>query len=172
MILSQVAAMARNRVIGKDNKLPWHLPEDMKFFREITKGHILILGRKTFESLGKPLKGRLHLVVTRQPLKSTDPLVIYVDSVSSALEEIKKVASQWPEEIMIIGGGEIYRQTLSQTDRIYLTVIEKDFEGDAHFPEFSDHEFKLVDQKQHSDPLPFSFRIYERRSNSPKSKSI
>lgn len=166
MILSQVAAMARNRVIGKDNKLPWHLPEDMKFFREVTKGHILLLGRKTFESLGKPLPGRLHIVITRQPLKSNDPMVIYVTSVSEALEEIKNVAAQWPEEIMIIGGGEIYRQTLPQTDRIYLTVIDKDFEGDAYFPEFSEKDFALVDQKQNQGPLPFSFRVYERRADS------
>ncbi len=162
MIFSQVAAMAQNRVIGKDNKLPWNLPEDMKFFREVTKGHILILGRKTFDSLGGPLKGRLHVVITRQPLKSIDPMVIYVASFDEAILEIKKVVSDWPEEIMIIGGGEIYRQTLPATNRIYLTVIEKDFEGDAHFPDFSEKDFTLVDRKQKKGPPPFSFRIYNR----------
>ena len=78
MIFSQVAAMARNRVIGKDNHLPWNLPEDMKFFREVTKGHILLMGRKTFDSFPQPLKGRLHIVVSRQVLTSKDPMVIYV----------------------------------------------------------------------------------------------
>ena len=164
MIFSQVAAMAQNRVIGKDNHLPWNLPEDMKFFREVTQGHILLMGRKTFDSFEKPLKGRLHIVVTRQPLKSKDPMVIYVTSLTEAHAEIKKVAAQWPEEIMIIGGGEIYRQTLPQTQRIYLTVIEKDFEGDAHFPEFSESEFALIEKKKKDGPLPFSFRVYARRT--------
>lgn len=163
MIFSQVAAMARNRVIGKDNHLPWNLPEDMKFFREVTKGHILLMGRKTFDSFPQPLKGRLHIVVSRQVLTSKDPMVIYVTSLESAIAEIKKVASQWPEEIMIIGGGEIYRQTLPQTERIYLTVIDQDFEGDARFPEFSENEFVLTENKQKDGPLPFSFRIYDRK---------
>ncbi len=164
MIFSQVAAMARNRVIGKDNHLPWNLPEDMKFFREVTKGHILVMGRKTFDSFPQPLTGRLHLVITRQALSSQDPMVIYVTSFEQAMSEIKKVAAHWPEEIMIIGGGEIYRQTLPQTKKIYLTVIDQDFEGDAHFPEFNETEFVLTENQQKQGPLPFSFRVYERRS--------
>ncbi len=165
MIFSQVAAMAQNRVIGKDNHLPWSLPEDMKFFREITKGHILLMGRKTFDSFPQPLKGRLHIVVTRQALESQDPMVIYVTSLETALTEIKKASAHWPEEIMIIGGGEIYRQTLPQTKRIYLTVIDQDFEGDARFPEFNENEFVLTEKRQKEGPLPFSFRVYERQAS-------
>ena len=156
--------MAKNRVIGKDNKLPWNLPEDMKFFREVTKGHILLLGRKTFDSLGKPLPGRFHVVVTRSAQKSENPLVIFVGSIEAAMTAIKKIAGSWPEEVMVIGGSEIYRQTLPYVQRIYLTVIEKDFEGDAHFPEFSEKEFPLFEQKNIDGPLPFSFRIYQRSS--------
>jgi dihydrofolate reductase len=165
MILSQVAAMARNRVIGKNNKLPWNLPEDMKFFREKTKGHILILGRKTFDSLGKPLPGRMHIVISRQALTSENPLVIYVTNLQQGFEEIKRISASWPDEVMIIGGSEIYRQTLPLIDRIYLTVIDQDFDGDAHFPEFSEKEFSLLEQRNFTEPMPFSFRIYERRSS-------
>lgn len=168
MILSAIAAMAKNRVIGVDNKLPWSLPEDMKFFREKTKGHVMIMGRKTFDSFGgKPLPNRFHIVITRQEnYKFEDPTVQVVHDLKSAIELAHmlttKYKAKFGEEVFVIGGGEIYKQSLDVLDRIYLTVIEKDFPGDAKFPEFSEEEFKLTEKSDRSEPLPFSFRTYER----------
>ena len=167
MILSAIAAMSQNRVIGVDNKLPWHLPEDFKFFKDKTKGKVLIMGRKTFDSLGKPLPGRFHIVVTRnESYKYEDPNVEVVSDLKSAIELahmlITKHKEKFGEEVFVIGGGEIYSQSLDVLDRIYLTVIERDFPGDAKFPEFSDKDFKLVAREDRTEPLPFSFRIYEK----------
>lgn len=165
MIFSHIAAMSLNRVIGKDNGLPWHLPEDFKFFKDKTKGHILIMGRKTFESLGKPLPGRFHIVISRHPNTSQLSDVIWVTSFQEAAEVARSLVPKWPEEVFIIGGGEIYKQTLPFADRIYLTVIEKNFEGDAYYPEFNESEFVLKDKQDRTAPLAFSFRTYERKKN-------
>ena len=167
MILSAIAAMAKNRVIGTGNKLPWHLPEDFKFFKEKTKGKVLIMGRKTFESLGKPLPTRFHIVITRNAdYKYEDPNVEVVSNLQQAVELAHmlttKYFAKFGDEVFICGGGEIYKQALDVTDRIYLTVIEKDYEGDAKFPEFSENEFKLTQKTERSEPLPFSFRTYDR----------
>jgi dihydrofolate reductase len=174
VILSAIAAMAKNRVIGKDNKLPWHLPEDLKFFKEKTKSRVLIMGRKTFDSLlvqmgGKPLPGRFHIVITRnESYRFEDPLVQIVPNMKIALELAHMLTDKYKEkfgdEVFVIGGGEIYRESLDILNRIYLTVIEKDFEGDAKFPEFSESEFKLTHKADRTEPLPFSFRTYERES--------
>lgn len=165
MILSHIAAMAQNRVIGKDNGLPWHLPEDFEFFKQKTKGHILIMGRKTFESLGKPLPKRFHIVISRQKMTSNLSDVVFVSSFEEAVKHAKKIGKDWPEEVFIIGGGEIYKQTLPYTDRIYLTVIEKNFDGDAHYPEFNEKDFILQDRQDRKEPIPFSFRTYIRQKN-------
>lgn len=160
--------MAQNRVIGTDNKLPWHLPEDFKFFKDKTKGHVLIMGRKTFESLGKPLPNRFHIVITRQECyRYEDPNVQVVHDLKSALELAHmlttKFKAKFGDEVFVVGGGEIYAQAMDIVDRIYLTVIEKDFEGDAKFPEFSEDDFNLTRNDQRTEPLPFSFRTYERK---------
>jgi dihydrofolate reductase len=168
MILSSIAAMARNRVIGTGNKLPWHIPEDFKFFKEKTKGHILILGRKTFESLGKPLPNRFHIVITRnEGYKFEDPNVQVVNNLNSALELAHmlttKFHAKFGDEVFVAGGGEIYTQAMDLVDRIYLTVIEKDFEGDAKFPEFPENDFQMTRNDHRPEPIPFSFRTYERK---------
>lgn len=165
MILSQIAAMSRNRVIGKDNKLPWRLPEDLKFFKEKTKNKILIMGRKTFESLPSLLPDRYHIVVSRTQIESDEEDVIFVTSLDQALKKAEKMIaeSEWPEEVMICGGSEIYKQMLPQTDKIYLTVIDKDFEGDAYFPEFNLQDFKLVEETPRTEPLPFRFCTFARK---------
>lgn len=163
MIVSHLAAMTNNRVIGVNNGLPWSLPEDMKFFKEKTTGHIMIMGRKTFEGLPGILPKRLHIVITRQKdYKAEHERVIIVESLEKALEEAKKHTAQWGDEVFVIGGGEIFTQSLPYTNRIYLTVIEKEFPGDAYFPEFDTNTFKLVEKKDRAEPFPFSFRIYER----------
>ena len=168
MILSSIAAMARNRVIGTDNKLPWHIPEDFKFFREKTKGHVLIMGRKTFESLGKPLPNRFHIVITRQEsYKFEDPTVQVVHNMNSALELAHllttKYQAKFGDEVFVAGGGEIYTQAMDLVDRIYLTVIDQDFPGDAKFPEFNESDFELTRNDKRTEPVPFSFRTYERK---------
>jgi dihydrofolate reductase len=163
MILSAVAAMAKNRVIGVNNTLPWHLPEDLQFFKDKTKGKIMIMGRKTFESLPKPLPGRYHLVITRQTNYKVDhPMVEILGSLPEAIARAKAMIPHWPEEVCIVGGGEIYKESLPVLHRIYLTVIEKDFEGDAKFPEFDESVFKLKSREERTEPMRYSFRLYER----------
>lgn len=166
MILSHIVAAAKNGVIGTQNSLPWELPEDMKFFREKTKGHIMIMGRKTFDSFGgKPLPHRFHIVITRHENKSEIPNVVYVKSIADALEKARLVLNQYPEEVFIIGGGEIYAQTIHIVDRIYLTRIDKDFDGDAIYPMIPQNEFFLEEKKDRHDPISFSFLTYRRIKN-------
>jgi dihydrofolate reductase len=164
MIVSQIAAMAKNRVIGSNLKLPWHIPEDLKFFKDTTKGHIIIHGRKTYESLGyKPLPNRLNIIITRNPdaVPFHKDIVIFTD-LKEALDYAATKTGEWGEEVFIGGGEEIYRLALPYTDRIYLTVIEKEFEGDAKFPEFDTSLFKEIHRDERTGPIPFSFRTYEK----------
>jgi dihydrofolate reductase len=161
MILTHVTAMSRNRVIGSQNKLPWSIPEDLKFFRATTKGHIMIMGRKTFDSIGaKPLPQRYHIVITRQDLQTENPLVTYVKTLEEALEVARRLTPQWGEEVFIVGGGEVYKQSMNITDKIYLTVIHQDFEGDTYYPEIPLDKFKLTNKSDRTDPVPFSFLTY------------
>lgn len=169
MILSAIAAMAANRVIGLNNKLPWHLPEDLKFFREKTKNKILIMGRKTFESLGQPLLNRFHIVITRQAeYRYEHPNVQVVGSLAMAIELAHMLSDKYKQkfgdEVFIVGGGEIYKESLDVINRLYLTVIEKDFVGDAYFPEFDVQALPLKEKQDliSTTQIPFSFRTYER----------
>lgn len=163
MIVSAIAAMALNRVIGKNNQLPWHYPEDLKFFRDKTKGRVLIMGRKTFDSLGKPLPGRFHIVVSRSMNVSVNDMVRFVQDIPQALclaEEIVRKDPRWGDEIFVVGGGEIYRQSIPHWDRLYLTLIQEQPEGDAHFPEFPAADFVVT--KESSSP-GLVFLEYHRR---------
>jgi len=164
MILSAIAAMAQNHVIGKNGDLPWRIPEDFKFFKDKTSGHIMIMGRKTFESLGGPLPKRLHVVITRQNDYEPDGAHV-VSTIGEAMDycQAQTDSGAWPEEVFIIGGGEIYKQMLGVTDRLYLTEIQQDFEGDAKFPEFSADDFEEVARVNRSQPVPFDFVTYERK---------
>ncbi len=164
MILSQISAMAKNRVIGINNNLPWEIPEDMKFFRAKTKGHIMIMGRKTFESLGTPLPGRFHIIITRQKNYHYEhPQVKVVGTVNEAVALAKTILPEWPEEVFIIGGGEIYKESLPVTNKIYLTIIEEEFDGDAYYPELPNC-FQMVERKEVADSvIPFAFTTWERR---------
>lgn len=171
MILSQIAACAANRVIGTQGDLPWDLPEDMAFFREKTKGHIMIMGRKTFDSFqGKPLPKRVHIVVTRnqkdlefKPQESSP--VFRVESIEQAIDKAQSLLPQWPEEVFIIGGGEIYQQTLLLADKIYLTCIEREFPGDTYFPEIPQDRFKRTEHRPIKGPVDFSFNTFEKISS-------
>lgn len=169
MILTHVVACSENRVIGSAGDLPgWNIPEDMKFFRDTTKGHIMIMGRKTFESFkGRALPNRYHIVITRDPSKqkfdSTESApVVFVSSLQEAIELSRPLTSTWGDEVFIIGGGEIYKQSLEQnlTDKIYLTLIHRKFEGDTFYPQIDENVFKLTERRDVETPIPFSFLTY------------
>ncbi len=156
-----IAAVAENNIIGKNNRLIWHLPADMKFFRNTTMGHPLIMGRKTFESFGKPLPGRRSIVITRQ----NDWNFPGVEVAHSLEEAIAMIGDN--QEFFIIGGAEIYRQTLPLCRKMYLTVIHQNFDGDTCFPEFDISEWELIHDEKHAadekNHYPYSFRTYIRK---------
>lgn len=137
MIISLIAAMDRNRLIGSDNGLPWHLPADFKHFKEVTLGKPVIMGRRTFKSIGRPLPGRKNIVISRSGFESEG--VISVASIDAALLEVSGA-----EEVMIIGGANIYGQMIDQAHRMYLTHVEASCSGDAWFPEFDDKIWSIV----------------------------
>jgi dihydrofolate reductase len=136
-MLSLIVAMSENRVIGRDGGLPWRLSADLKRFKQLTMGHHLLMGRKTFESIGRLLPGRISVVITRLADYQAAGAVV-----AHSLEAARKLAADDPE-VFIIGGGEIYRQALPQVDRIYLTRIHAQVEGDTYFPEIVDQEWTL-----------------------------
>jgi dihydrofolate reductase len=169
MILTHITACSENHVIGTHGGLPWDLPEDMKFFRDTTKNSVMIMGRKTFDSFGgKPLPNRYHIVITRDAdsLKyqaSEKSPVRAAGSVQEAIDFARGLTAQWGDEVFIIGGGEIYKQTMNIVDKIYLTVIHRQFQGDTYYPEVSAQDFELVNKSDRSDPLPFSFLTFLRK---------
>jgi dihydrofolate reductase len=140
MIVSHIVAVSRNFVIGKNNRLPWRVPDDMRYFQKVTDGHIVIMGRKNYEANGKALKNRTNIVITRnREFNPDDALVTY--DIDKALDIAR---SFHPEEVFIVGGGEIYRQTLDLADRIYITVIETEVEGDAFYPGINIPSYTIV----------------------------
>lgn len=163
MKLIPIAAVANNNVIGKDNKLLWHMSNDLKRFKELTMGHTIIMGRKTFESIGKPLPGRKTIVITRQ--KDYDARGC--ETVSDLKAAICKIKDE--SEVFVAGGGEIYRQIMSlhYTRRIYLTRIYANFEGDSFFPDIDTEKWELIEREEHEpdekNPYPYAFLIYKRK---------
>ena len=161
--ISIIAAMARNRVIGIANTLPWRLPEDLKHFKALTLGHHILMGRKTYESLGRPLPGRTSVVITRsQDLRVPGCLV--ANSIAEAV-----AACNNDNEIFFIGGEELYRQALDVADRIYLTEIKADFAGDAWFPEFDTNLWQETGRKtcKSESGLEYDFLIYDKKTLTP-----
>lgn len=154
-IISIIAAIGRNRELGKNNKLLWNIPEDMKHFRDLTSGHAVIMGRKTFESIGRPLPNRTNIVITRE----TDyraPGCTVVHSLEQSLEKAKETEK---EEIFVIGGGQIYEIAMPYVDKLYLTIVDADFEADAYFPEYTD--FKTVVSERKSQDEHYRYRFLE-----------
>lgn len=170
-MISHIVAAAENDVIGFQNDLLWDIPEDMNFFRKKTQGKIIIMGRKTFESLGVPLLNRLNIIVTRRKDYKPDGGFVF-SSIEKAIEFAKSQAviqkEQYGDEIFIIGGGEIYSQTIGIVDKIYLTRIHKSFEGDTHYPKVLLKDFKEIEKIDRSEPIPFSFLTFQRVSNFTK----
>lgn len=169
--IAAIVAMAQNGIIGADNKMLWHIPEDFKHYKTTTMGKPLIMGRKTFDSivaqLGKPLPGRTSIVVTRRTdLESTND-VIYAPSLDEAIKTAKTIAARdGVDEIFINGGGEIYKAALPQTQRIYLTLVQKDYEGDTSFPVLDDNAWRETAHTAFPDNTPpFVIKILERIKN-------
>ena len=158
-MISLMVAHDPNRVIGKDNELPWHIPADLAYFKEHTIGKGIVMGRNTFESIGRPLPKRRNIVVTR----NDDYEAEGVDVVHN-IQDAVKLAKEVHEEVMIIGGEQVFSSVLDDADRLYITLVHQSFEGDTYFPEYG-REWKLVSEseQQISNEVPFSFLVYERR---------
>lgn len=160
MTISIIVAIGENHAIGKNNQLLWHMPNDLKHFKDLTSGRTIIMGRKTFDSVGKPLPRRRNIVVTRQDI--TIPGCEIVKSVEDGLTLCKD-----EDEVFIGGGAEIYKLAMHLTDRIYLTIIHKSFDADTFFPEIDKSEWKEVKREDfepdEKNPLPYSFITLERR---------
>jgi dihydrofolate reductase len=160
MIISLVAAIAENRVIGQGGKLPWHLPDDLRRFKRVTVDHTVIMGRKTFEEIGHPLANRRNVVVSRNPGFRPRGVTV-VPSLDEAL-----ALGATEEEVFVVGGGEVYSQALPRADRLYLTVVHATPEGDAVFPVFDQQAWALVEEERHPadgrHPFAFTFRTYHR----------
>jgi len=161
-MIAFVVAVAENGVIGRDNQLIWRLPADLRHFKELTLGHPVVMGRRTFESIGKPLPGRTNIVVTRQPEWQAEGCTVAY-SVPTALE----LAHQSDELVFVIGGAEIYRQALSAADTMYLTEVHQSFEGDVFFPEINHSEWRETTRERHEPDekhaYAFSFVTLQRR---------
>jgi dihydrofolate reductase len=166
MIVSLVAAMAENRVIGKEGKVPWHLPDDLRNFKQLTLDHTVIMGRKTFEEIHRPLANRRNVVISRNP----DFRPHGVTVVPSLAEALAWGATE--REVFVIGGGEIYRLALPRADRLYLTVVHAEVEGDTYFPPFDRPDWALEEEAFHPaderHAFPFSFRTYHRVRSAPR----
>lgn len=164
--LAMIAALARNRVIGLDNQMPWHLPADLRHFKTMTLGKPIIMGRKTWDSLGRPLPGRLNIVVSRQA-----DLRLEGAEVFGSLEDALVRADAWAreqgvDELILIGGAQLYTQALPLAERLYLTRIELEPAGDAHFPEWLGHEWQRDSHAAHAaegDAPAYAFEAWSRR---------
>lgn len=167
MKVSLIVAKSQNGCIGRDNKLPWHLPGDLKYFKQATFGKPIIMGRKTWESLKGPLPGRANIVITRQ----ADYLANGARVVGSLEEAIKLAASialiDGEEEVVVIGGAEVYAQALPLVDHLYITEVHADIDGDAHFPEYDTSLWQEAGRQDFSaegpNPYDYSFVVYQRR---------
>jgi dihydrofolate reductase len=159
MTVSIIVAIAKNNAIGKDNKLLWYLPNDLKHFKDVTTGHTVIMGRKTYDSVGKPLPKRRNIIITRQAISIEGCEV--VNSLETALALCKD-----EDEVFIVGGAEIYRQSIPLTNRIYLTVIDQEFDGDSFFPELDPAEWEEKERENfepdEKNKLRYSFITLER----------
>jgi dihydrofolate reductase len=156
-IVSLIAAMANNRVIGKDNQMPWHLPADLGHFKTVTLGKPVIMGRKTYESIGRPLPGRRNIIISRNRNYKVEGCETAV-SLEEAMELVNEV-----EEIMIIGGGHVYSQAIPLADRLYLTFIDLDVDGDTQFPKFEHLKLTEVKREKHlkDEKNPYNYQFVD-----------
>jgi len=161
-MISFIVALDQKNAIGKDNQLPWHLPEDLKFFKRTTMGHPIAMGRKTHESIGRVLPGRENIVITRQPYYQCEGCTVFF-----SIDEFVAYSQKQNNEIFVIGGAEIFRETLRFANRLYLTYIDETFAGDTFFPSFNQEDWVLTSVekgiKNEENPYDYEFRIYDRK---------
>lgn len=159
-MISLIVAHDPNRVIGFENKMPWHIPGDLAYFKKVTMDKAMVMGRKTFESIGRVLPGRKNIIVTRNDDYQVDGAEVVTDLVKAI-----EIASAHHEEVMVIGGEQIFRAILPKADRLYVTLIQQSFEGDTYFPLYGD-EWVLVqttEDMQTPDGITYVYLVYERR---------
>lgn len=170
-MLSIIIAFAENRVMGRDNQLPWHLPNDLQYFKKMTMGKPMIMGRKTYESIGKPLPGRPHIIITRQegyvPPNANEQVQV-VASFDEALTAAEQLTARLEsDEVMVIGGAEICKLALPVANRLYLTEVHAEVDGDIYFPEFDKSQWQETSRENYSacdkNPYDYSFIVYERQ---------
>ncbi|AGK54592.1 dihydrofolate reductase [Bacillus sp. 1NLA3E] len=161
-MISLIWAMDENRVIGKDNQLPWHLPEDLKFFKKTTTGHPIAMGRKTHVSIGRPLPGRENIIITRNQEYTSEGCIVL-----HSVQELLHYAQQYDKEVFIIGGAEIFKEVFPFADRLYITKIYETFDGDTFFPDIDMEQWKLLFSepgvKNEKNPYHYEFFIYQRK---------
>jgi dihydrofolate reductase len=165
MRVSLIAAVAENGVIGRDGGLPWHLSDDLRRFKQLTMGHTIVMGRRTWESIGRPLPGRKTVVVTRQTAYLVDqPSVEVVPGLPAATAF---AASAGDDEVFVIGGAELYREAVGAADRMYITRVHATVDGDTYFPDINWADWRLVDSEEHGaneeNDFACSFQVFERR---------
>lgn len=166
MKVSLIVAMSQNRVIGRENQMPWHLPAELQYFKRVTMGKPVLMGRNTFESIGRPLPGRPNIVITRNADYEAEGISV-VTSVEDALDLAEQLAERDANaEAMVIGGAQIFAATLPRADRLYLTEVQAEVEGDVFFPEFAPEDWSLVSREEHAadekNPYPYSVLVLER----------
>lgn len=161
-MMSFIVAMDKNNVIGYKNEMPWHLPRDLKFFKEKTTGHTIVMGRKTFESIGRVLPNRKHVIITRDGSNLPEEV-----EVINNINEVIDLAKGTEEEIFVLGGGNIFEQLLPYADKLYVTLIDETFEGDVYFPDIPEEEFVQISKekgiKDEKNPYDYYFIEYERK---------
>jgi len=166
MRIAMIWAMAENRVIGRGNMLPWHLPNDLKYFKRLTTGKPVIMGRKTYESIGRPLPNRVNIVVTRDKSFTAEGVKV-VHTINEAIELANaECIISGAEEVIVMGGAEIYKQSLPRADRLYITFVHAVIEGDAYFPEFDLNAYKEIGRDDFyadgPNPYDYSFTVFDK----------
>ncbi|TVQ43238.1 MAG: type 3 dihydrofolate reductase [Saprospirales bacterium] len=164
MTISLIVAISKNRAIGMDNQIPWYLPADLKYFKRTTLGHHILMGRKSYLSIGKPLPKRTNLVLTRNPFFTANGIKV----IHSIEEGIALARAAGDDELFIIGGGEIYRQSMDLVDRLYITEVDIETEGDTFFPHIDKTQWKLSSKEAHEaddrNKWNYCFKVYDRTS--------
>lgn len=158
-MISLLWAMDENRAIGRNNQLPWHLPEDLKYFKRVTMGKPIAMGRKTYDSIGRPLPGRENIVITRNQGITIEGCTV--------IHDVKDLVKRDDEELFVIGGAEIFKEILPFADRLYVTEIREEFEADTFFPEYNLSDWELIEStpgmKDEKNPYNYEFLVYQRK---------
>jgi dihydrofolate reductase len=164
MKVSLIVAVSQNNVIGRDNQLPWHLPEDLQYFKSVTMGKPILMGRKTFDSIGRPLPGRKNIVITRDSQWTAEGVEVVHSLDDAVVAGTKACAAADSDEIMVIGGAQIYRDCLPMADRLYLTRVKAEVDGDAFFPNIDENQWQKTAEKAAKtiDKFDYCFQVLER----------